>query len=245
MRPGLDLTCAVAGIYPGEEFTQGAPRRLISTQLRFEDLKKAASLCHAKIVANEWNKTAAREYLNTWCFNTAAQDNLLKCASNCSVRAKAMASGNQEVIEACAIKEQEKPSEWREWKCPATWDSGLTLMQFTEPCMHQLFLGIMKHDTTELQNWASCQGNYANLRTHLRIVTESVECLHLTWSKVQPYKGEKLGGWYSENFMGFARITPWAYSVLDWIERDANEMIFACSDCREKSLSRKLSFSSW
>ena len=38
--------------------------------------------------------------------------------------------------------------------------------------------------------------------------------LRLSWCECQPHKGEKLGGWAHENFLGMARILPWAHEEI-------------------------------
>ena len=87
--------------------------------------------------------------------------------------------------------------------------------------MHQLFLGLMKTACFEVQNWAALRKKYSTMRTALELMTIEVQKLRLSWCKIEPYRGEKLGGWVSENFMGFSRIAPWFYSCLHWLEEDA------------------------
>ena len=114
----------------------------------------------------------------------------------------------------------EEPDKHGYWKYPAMWDSGLDMQQITEPCMHLLFLGLVKNNCFQIQEWAAMRNQYSAMRRELEKRTTVLEQLHLGWCKIQPYKGEKLGGWVSENFMAFARVAPWLYSCLHSLEED-------------------------
>jgi hypothetical protein len=42
----------------------------------------------------------------------------------------------------------------------------------------------------------------------------------LVWLKMLPYKGDRLGGWVSENYVSFSRIATWFYLILDELKPD-------------------------
>jgi hypothetical protein len=42
----------------------------------------------------------------------------------------------------------------------------------------------------------------------------------LGWLKLLPYKGDRLGGWVSENYVSFCRISRWFYLILDELKPD-------------------------
>ena len=74
----------------------------------------------------------------------------------------------------------------------------------TEPCMHLLFLGLMKNNCFQIQEWAAMCNQHSAMQRELEKRMVVLEELHLGWCKIQPYRGEKLGGWVSKNFMAFA-----------------------------------------
>ena len=189
-------------------------------QLSFSILKEAAKRTQDKIVAGEWTKASARAYLSRFCMNTQAQEELILCASNSAIRKKAQDENNAEVLAACNALMIDEPHKHGEWIYPVMWDSGIDLQQVTEPCMHLLFLGLMKSNCFQIQEWAAMRNQYSAMRRELEQRTMVLEQLHLGWCKVQPYRGEKLGGWVSENFMAFARISPWVYSCLHSLKDD-------------------------
>ena len=190
-------------------------------ELSFSSLKEAVNLAHEKIMAGDWNKATSHAYLRRYCLNTDAREELIECASNCAIRENAIRDNDQTTAQAAEELMAEEPHKHAKWNYPAIWDSGLNIQQIAEPCMHLLFLGIMKNVTiSDIQDWATQQNKGASIRRELLQMTSEVEQLHLSWCKVQPFKGEKLGGWVSENFMGFARIAPWAYSCIERIRED-------------------------
>jgi hypothetical protein len=189
-------------------------------KLSFSILKDVAKRAHEKIVAGQWTKSTARAFLSRFCLNTQSQDELIQCASNSATYKKAQEENNVEVIAACDALMVEEPEKHGKWKYPAMWDSGITVQQVTEPCMHLLFLGLMKNNCFQIQEWAAMRNQYSAMRRELEKRTVVLEELHLGWCKIQPYRGEKLGGWVSENFMAFARVAPWVYSCLHTLDDD-------------------------
>jgi hypothetical protein len=84
-----------------------------------------------------------------------------------------------------------------------------------------MFLGLMQNNCFQIQEWAAMHNQYSVMRQKREQRTLMVlEQLHLGWCKIQPYRGEKLGGWVLENFMTFTIILPWVYSCLHTLEDD-------------------------
>ena len=217
-------------------------------ELSFASLKQVVKLAHEKIAARDWNKATAHAYLRRYCLNTDAREEVIECATNCGIRENAIRNNDHVTAQAAKELMAEEPHKHVKWKYPAIWDSGLNIQQVAEPCMHLLFLGIVKNLTiSDIPEWASQQNKLSTIRRELLQRTSEVEKLHLAWCKVQPYKGEKLGGWYSENFMGFARIAPWAYSCIERIREDPPFIVpdkainrWTVEECKDFLRSRRL-----
>ena len=202
---------------PGEPI----PQRLRSAcKLDVALLSAAAARCHEMVAANSWGKKESAAYLSLHCFNIESRNQIHECAANCAVKRRVEASGDTARIESVRAMVEDDPSKWMPWQLPAFWRNNVTLEQFSEPGMHLLFLGIVKNDVFEYQHWATCQKKGTSLRSGLQSMTTLVERLHLSWCKMQPYKGDKLGGWYSENFVAMARVLPWAYSWVSSLSPD-------------------------
>ena len=188
-------------------------------------LKSVVKKVHEHLSKSEpdWGLSEARACMSRFCLNIRSQEEILECASNCSLREQAMLDPENNAAAVTASNElrASQPEKHQLWSHPPIWDASLTLPQFAEPCMHLLFLGIMKNTVFEIQDWAALRNKYSSMRRTMLISCASLERLHLSWCKVQPCKGEKLGGWVSENFLGFARVIPWVCSCLLSLEDDS------------------------
>ena len=92
--------------------------------------------------------------------------------------------------------------------------------QVTEPCMHLLFLGNQKNLASDIKDWASLRAKYQIVRKELESCSREIESFHLLWCKMEPYVGEKLGGWVSENYLALTRLLPWMYEFMEDINWD-------------------------
>jgi len=205
--------------YPGDELTDNGTIAVF--ELTYANLKQAVRKVHDKIENGSWEKNQGKEYLVTYGLNTEAQKEIIDNALNCRVLKQAIEENNQAVIDDCNHVKRYQPEKYKLWKWPPIWDTELSLQQSTEPCMHQLFLGLVKTACFEIQDWAALRNKYSTMRGTLELMTSELQKLRLSWCKIEPYRGEKLGGWVSENFMGFGRVVPWLYSSLHWLEEDA------------------------
>jgi hypothetical protein len=51
-------------------------------------------------------------------------------------------------------------------------------------------------------------------------ILEKIQDLQLQWCRVLPYSKTKFGGWVSENYLGFSRISNWFYSLLHFLPEE-------------------------
>ena len=108
----------------------------------------------------------------------------------------------------------------QQWKPPPVWQSGLEMWSIHETGMHLLFLGICESIVFEIENWAVKRKLNTSLGKQLLYLTAKIEKFHLSWCKVNQYKGDKLGGWISENYMAHSRLFAWYYSCLHVLAED-------------------------
>ena len=69
-------------------------------------------------------------------------------------------------------------------------------------------------------NWATIRAKYQIMRKELEFHSREIESFHLTWCKMEPYVGEKLGGLGSENYLALTRLLPWMYGFMEDINWD-------------------------
>ena len=196
-------------------------------QLTYLDLKEFLRTCHEKIVEGTWTTNVASAYLTANGINGILAASALKCATNEYALKKAVDEDNthsteetQKMVQTLEAQKKDTPSEFQIAKFPAMWNSGLTLNQCPQATMHILFLGIVKKSVLWLQDWSTCQKKYTALQIELEKRTRMIRQLGLSWMKMEPYKGKKLGGWVSENYLAFCRVLPWIYLNLPNLDLD-------------------------
>ena len=197
-------------------------------KLTYEFLKKIVKEAHDKLVNGDWTTAQATTYLKTYAINTSSIEALTTCANNICAYDKAkekLATEDNEVNRALVESfEEEKvlsPVLHQPWQHPAIWDSELDLhVNCHQAGMHLLFLGIAKTMVWVIQDWATKRKKYTTLQKSIKQSSTQLEALKLSWLKIQPYQGPKLGGWVSENFMAFAHVLPWLYSSIEELPDD-------------------------
>ena len=155
-------------------------------------------LTHEKLIEHEWTKATARAYLRRFCLNMQCQDEIIDCANNCSLRQYALEENDVKRLATLDALALEEPTKHKQWEGPAIWDSGINIQQLTKPCMHLLFLGLMKNNAFKIQEWTAMRNQYAAMQRELEERTVQVKQLHLGWCKVQPYRGESLGAGFQK-----------------------------------------------
>ena len=80
--------------------------------------------------------------------------------------------------------------------------------------MHLLFLGVVKTTILQIQNCLSAQSKLNSFRKSTERYLKESQKVHIEWIPTQPYQGERMGGWVSENYLGFSRIMPWFFQNI-------------------------------
>ena len=80
--------------------------------------------------------------------------------------------------------------------------------------MHLLFLGVVQSVMDLTRTYMKSKRSFSWFVKDSVGILEDVNMLSLDWVTVQPFK-EGLGGWVSENYLGFARISRWFYHRLE------------------------------
>jgi len=189
-------------------------------EITYDKLKAWATKAHNKILEKEWTEATAKSFLKHHCFNDTALEKIVLCASNVKKRMTLEERGDRAGLRTLKSLADAEPELHQKWTPPPVWNSGLELDQFPEPCMHQLFLGVTKRIMMEVQNWLALRKKYSALVRLVSHKTKEVMDLHLSWCKIQPYQGGKMGGWVSENYVGFARLLPWVYCDIVGLTED-------------------------
>ncbi len=98
----------------------------------------------------------------------------------------------------------------------ALWDRGdVELTSHPDVIMHLLFLGVVKTTVHTVKKWLSCIGKNKSFLNSNEALLGSFKPFSLDWLRILPFKGPKLGGWVSENYLGFSRIILWFYQNIE------------------------------
>jgi hypothetical protein len=189
-------------------------------KLTYDALVTAKQKAHESYKSGKWNKAGFHQYLTYHCLSKSTRNKILQCAHKCNQLYTAETNENEELLAKIRRNMARFPQHYQEFQSLNRWTGWLELRQNHEAHMHILFLGLVKYAVLDINDWASLRGKYTSLQKALFTVTNDIQRLHLSWCKVFVFKGEKLGGWVSENFMGFARILPWAYTTVLFVDED-------------------------
>ena len=213
------MTYEPPGGYPVEKLPRN--KQLKATKITYALLKEATAEAHSNILAGEWTTKTATVYLKSLGLNSSSCEQLVTHANNMKTLNSAEEAFSEEPTEqnstlSEALREEvgKDPTAYQPWSTPVAWDSGLDIQQCHQAGMHLLFLGVAKTMVFVIQEWASKAKKYSQLRAFLRDQYTELEVLKLSWLKIQPYQGEKLGGWISENYLGLVRVLPYLCAAL-------------------------------
>lgn len=207
--------------YPHEEIPACGMLRF--KKMEFEDLKNACDRAHEARVKQEWEDKHVKAYLKAHALNDETVNGVLSHAKLCLMKQVAHATKKDDPQAYLDVMEQVKnsPELFTKWKHHPIWNSGVRMVQVVCIIMHLLFLGIVKTLLTQtMLSWLKTFNKNSNFIRSAQGVLESVECLHLPQWKILPYKEGTAGPWVSENYLAFAKLSTWFYSLLLFIDAE-------------------------
>ena len=184
--------------------------RIRPFRVTFTTLCNASDLAHDAYCNHGWNEGNCRAYLRVECFHDNIQNSLLDHAGNCLALKAARAQPDK--YADIVAHAQEHPDLYKKMAPPVPWRrTTLPLILTPDVLMHLFGLGIIKTTTGKIMDLMKVQGKYASFKRQNSHLLDSLASLNISWMKIMHYTGDKLGGWVSENYMGFARIMAWFY----------------------------------
>jgi hypothetical protein len=103
---------------------------------------------------------------------------------------------------------------------PSFWTRDVPLKSQIDVPMHLIFLGVVQGISGFIHSWLRKHGKFANFMRLAEGRLNPLVKFKLSWLKMLPYKGDRLGGWVSENYVSFSRIMTWFYLILDELKAD-------------------------
>lgn len=191
-------------------------------KIEYDNLIAATGEAHGKVLSGEWSKTQAEHFLSYNCLNTKTAAVIIKYAQNMRALHKLSTTKEKDSEEYDAlVRRQEKcPHEFQPWKPPSLWTRGLKMRTQVDAPMHLIFLGAVQNVIGFIHVWLRKHGRYSNFMRLAERHMQPLVKFKLPWLKLLLYKGDKLGGWVSENYVSFVRVCRWFYIILEDLPPD-------------------------
>ncbi|KAL7560229.1 hypothetical protein ACA910_020527 [Epithemia clementina (nom. ined.)] len=114
----------------------------------------------------------------------------------------------------------EDPTMFAIYKGLVTWDSDADINDNVDVVMHLLFLGIVKSAIEQTTKWLKKHLKYGSFVKTTDGLLEMVQHLNLDWCRMLGFQRGKLGGCVLENYLGFARLLLWFFSMINTVAID-------------------------
>ncbi|KAL7557457.1 hypothetical protein ACA910_019243 [Epithemia clementina (nom. ined.)] len=180
-------------------------------------LTAAIPVIQENIFNKEWTSKQGAAYLQAKGVGTDAIQTTTKRATYIAMLNSTNIDNNDEVVGEMFELFHEDPTMFAIYKGPVTWDSDSNIKDNVDVVMHLLFLGIVKSAIEQTTKWLKKQMKYGLFVKTTDRLLEMVQHLNLDWCCVLGFQRGKLGGWVSENYLGFARLLLWFFSMIDTV----------------------------
>ena len=200
---------------------------LVPMKLSFDLLKNAVTKTANNVTNGTWSKKQAEEYLAYFCVQKTFANEIIRRYENIRVLGIASANLDQDHQEYANVMEMvlEDEEAFTPVDTPPLWSRGASLNQHIDVLMHLVFLGAVDGTLKFIHVWLKKQSKYSSFMRLASTRLNVIQKLNLKWCKAMPYKGNKLGGWVSENYLAFARVCKWFFLILDNVGRDEEEYV--------------------
>lgn len=191
-------------------------------KLTFPMLRDAIKIAGENMTEGHWSKANVEAYLADFCVGTKMIAQIVTKSENIRMWKKAEAEKLQKPDEFELLSEMvaNNSSDFEPVDCPPLWDRGVELHQHIDAVMHLVFLGAVNGTLLFIHTWLKQHSLYAPFMRGVEQRLAGVKKLNLHWLKAMLYKGDKLGGWVSENYLAFARVCKWFFLALDDVAPD-------------------------
>jgi len=188
---------------------------LVPFQITYDGLKTSVNLAYHMYQKEAWTRSQCETFLEVEGLNAKYITTFMENATNSLALTIAEPTPGPELLELQQMK-LEAPERFQQLEHPALWErEGVPLTTTIDAIMHLLFLGIVKSLLVKTQDWLKRQGlNKQFLDSFPPLLGPLLE-MSLDWVSLQAYRGDKFGGWVSENYLGFSRIMNWFYQNID------------------------------
>ncbi|KAL7565870.1 hypothetical protein ACA910_007428 [Epithemia clementina (nom. ined.)] len=157
-----------------------------------------------KIFNKEWTSKQGAAYLQAKGVGTNTIQITTKRATTIAMLNSTNIDDDDKVVGEMFELFHEDPTMFSIYKGPVAWESDAEINDNVDVVMHLLFLGIMKSTIEQTTKWLKKQMKYGSFVQTTDGLLEMVQNLNLDWCSMLEIQRGKLGGWVSENYLGFA-----------------------------------------
>lgn len=210
--------------------TQEGKERQVLTPFRLthDGFNGAVLLAHEGFTKLGWSQKMTSAYLKVEGLNDEFANRFWEYAINgyslelcrrsvAAVGLEQQSERNKSVLNHAA----EMPALYKCVPSPAVWSrEGLDVADWANALMHLLCLGVIKTMVFKIQVWLKRTSRNTAFRRDNAKQLEAIVVMSIEWMNLLRFEGDALGGWVSENFLGFGRVMPWFYQNLASLEKE-------------------------
>ena len=183
-------------------------------RIEYRGLRDAIEFAHNNLVEGSWTKKNCEAYLKVEGMNdtVAEKVNLHAVMSQC-IYPDSQDPPNQLLLSFL----RQHPEQFNMMPSPALWERNNTLLSTHVDCiMHMLFLGMVKTVVAHhVPKWLKALHKHASFIDNNGHYLDAFQSMSIDWLVVLTFGKGTMGGWVSENFLGFSRIMLWFYQNLE------------------------------
>lgn len=199
-----------------------ADGNILPHRVTFERLKASFDLAFRNFSQKKWSRTQTVEFLATECFNSDLIDTIVEHGMNAQIISEILAGISKADAETQSLYRAAYELERGDYvkpDYPAAWKSGDPLSLFVDSPMHLLFLGLVRTSLRLVKAWLAKQGLLTDFLEKAKVLNSILDDLKLDWLPLMEFREGKFGGWISENYVAFARVTRWFFQDVSVLIR--------------------------
>ena len=182
-------------------------------RISYNSLEAAVDFAHDNFCNHGWSTKNCEAYLRIEGLNPEIIKVFMEHAVNAASLTLGCSEAQRQVINVEAAR---NPDKFARMPYPALWSRpGVELATHLDVIMHMLFLGVVKSTINLIKKWLTTLNKNSTFTEENAPYLESFKKMSLDWLRILPYGSGKLGGWVSENYLGFSRIFLWFYQNIE------------------------------
>lgn len=183
-------------------------------RIDYEGLIESIAFAHFKYADGSWTKKNCEVYLKVEGINDAAVETFMEHA----IYFRSLQIVTSDDIRQTLLEDRQlNPKKYDMMVPPPLWQrKNVFLWTHVDSIMHMLFLGIVKTVVVVyVTKWLKAVNKHTSFVEDNARYLDAFQSMSIDWLMVLSFGKGKLGGWVSENFLGFSRILLWFYQNLE------------------------------